>query len=184
MSMRWALCLVILLCGRGAQAQLERVLPAVPFSATAVHQVGSAELRQKVHYADGKLRIDGAEGFATTIIDLETQTQILLMANHTYLLLPLDDELYRRFFPFRYATKLKQDQVGGVAATKYVFDQDGGLAAGGYYWLTSSRIMIRSAYDEGVFGANVHHVNFLTDLKPGPVPQSLFSVPAGYRQAR
>jgi hypothetical protein len=184
MSMRWALILVILLSGRAAQAQLERVLPKVDFTATSVQQVGGAQLRQTIHYADEKLRIDGPEGFATTIMDLRTGTQILLMADHTYLVLPLDDELYRRFFPFRYAKKLKQEQIDGLATTKYVFDADGGLNAGGYYWLTSNGIMVRSAYEDGVYGADIHHVSFLTDLKVAPVPASLFGIPEGYRQVR
>jgi hypothetical protein len=189
MSMRSALILVILLiaapvAARSARAQLERVLPSVPFSATAVQQVGAAQIRQKVHYDNGRLRIDGADGFATTILDMRTETKVLLMANHTYLVLPLDDELYRRFFPFRYARKMKQEQVQGVAATKYVFDQDGGLAAGGFFWLTADRIMVRSAYEDGVYGASVRHLDFLTDLKVGPVRDSLFVVPAGYRLAR
>jgi len=184
MSMRWALILMILLAGRGAQAQLERVLPSVDFTATSVRRMGAAELRQTVHYADGKLRIDGENGFATTILDLQSQSEILLMANQTYLVLPLNDELYRRFFPFRYATKLRQEPVDGVTATKYVFDQDGRLGAGGYYWLIGGGIMVRCAYEDGMYGVNVRHLHFLEDLKVGPLPPSLFAIPSGYRQVR
>jgi hypothetical protein len=184
MAMRAVLFLAILLIAAPAKAQLERVLPSVPFTATAVQQIGAGQVRQTIHYADGRLRIDGADGFATTILDMETETEILLMANHTYLVRPLDDELYRRFFPFRYAKKMKPDQVQGVAATKYVFDQDGGLAAGGFYWLTSTGIMVQCAYEDGVYCAAVRHLNFLTDLKVGPVPDELFKVPAGYRLAK
>src|SRR4051794_16100280 len=183
-SIRCMLAAVVLLWGQAAQAQLERVLPTTSFTATSVQQMGAAELRQTISYADGRLRIDGGDGFVTTIMDLQTESEVLLMANHTYLVLPLDDELYRRFFPFRYARKLKQEQVSGVSATRYVFDQDGGLEAGGYFWLTGNGIMVRCSYEEGVYGANVHHLDFLMELKVGPVPASLFAIPAGYRQVR
>jgi len=178
------LAAVVLLWGQAAQAQLERVLPTTSFTATSVQQMGAAELRQTISYADGRLRIDGGDGFVTTIMDLQTESEVLLMANHTYIVRPLDDELYRRFFPFRYARKLKQEPINGVMTTKYVFDQDGGLEAGGYYWLDDSAIMVRCAYEDGVHGATVRHLNFLEDLKLGPVAPSLFTVPAGYRQVR
>src|SRR5664279_4673024 len=73
------------------------VLPSVDFTATAVHDVGAIETRETIHYAAGKLRIDRSNGFSSTILDLTTQTQCLLMVNHTYILIPMDDELFRRY---------------------------------------------------------------------------------------
>lgn len=184
MSMRIAFFLLIVCISVPARAQLERVLPTVSFSAVAVRQVGAMEVKQRIHYSDGRLRIDGADGFATTILDLRTESQLLLMANHTYIVLPLDDELYRRFFPFRYAKRLKPDAVAGRTATKYVFDHDGALDAGGYYWLTPDGIMLRCTYVTGVYGMEHRHSDSLTDVKIGSVPASLFTVPPGYRQVR
>src|SRR3954468_4212377 len=104
-----ALFLVLFAAAAPAWAQMDAVLPKVGFSATAVEETGAVRVRRTIHYADGRLRIDGpiggtpggtpgsTGGFATTILDLNTGTKCLLMANHTYLVLPLDDELFRRF---------------------------------------------------------------------------------------
>src|SRR3954471_17792471 len=86
-----------LLFASPAWAYDDLVLPKVDFSATAVHESGAYATRETIHYADGKLRIDRGNGFSSTILDLTTQTQCLLMANHTYLVMPMDDELFRRY---------------------------------------------------------------------------------------
>lgn len=164
------------------------VLPSVPFSAVAVQQMGPVEMRQTIHYADGKLRIDGPKGFAATILDLQTETQCLLMANHTYLVLPMDDELFRRYFARPVndtgAEKLKRERVGDQETTKFGFEGDGALDAGGFYWLTDSGIMVKRAYEEGVYGEARRHLDFLTEVQVGPQDAALFKVPPGYKRTR
>src|SRR3954452_21744285 len=96
-GMRYVLVILMLLVCGAARAESDLILPQVDFGATAVHESGAYRSVETIHYTPGKLRIDRGRGFSTTIIDLKTGTQCLLMVNHTYLVLPMDDELFRRF---------------------------------------------------------------------------------------
>jgi hypothetical protein len=164
------------------------VLPRVDFSATAVHEAGALETRETIHYAAGKLRIDRGNGFSSTILDLTTQTQCLLMVNQTYLVLPMDDEFFRRYIArstdVSDAKKVKTERIEGLQTTKYAFGGDGELDAAGSYWLTQSGVMVRREYEDGVFGRTVHHLEFLTHITFEKQPAALFSIPAGYRPAK
>lgn len=185
--MRLLILFLVLFAAAPAFAQEDALLPKVAFSATAVQESGAMLIRQRIHYAQGRLRIDGANGFATTILDLRTGTECLLMANHSYLVLPLDNELYRRFFaPPKAATgaRLGRQPLTGIEATKYHFNGDGALNAGGFYWLSDSGIMLRRDYEDGVYGEAHRHLYFLIHLSLGPQDKRLFQIPAGYRQAR
>jgi hypothetical protein len=179
--------LTLLVCGP-AWGYDDLVLPTVEFSATAVHDAGAAETKETIHYAAGKLRIDRGNGFSSTILDLGTQTQILLMANHTYLVLPMDGELFRRYIArsieMSEARKVGTQRIEGLETTKYAFGDDGALEAAGSYWLTKTGVMVRRDYEEGVFGQNVHHLEYLTRIAFEKQPPSLFSIPAGYTLAK
>jgi hypothetical protein len=171
-----------------ARANDSLVLPAVDFAATAVHESGAYQSKETIHYAAGRLRIDRGNGFSSTILDLTTQTQCLLMANHTYLVLPMDDELFRRYIArsadMSGARKMGTERIEGLEATKYAFGDDGALDAAGSYWLTKTGVMIRREYEEGVFGRNVHHLEFLTHVAFEKQPAALFSIPPGYSLAK
>jgi hypothetical protein len=171
-----------------AWAYDDLVLPTVDFTATAVHEAGARQTTETIHYADGKLRIDRGHGFSSTILDLKTQTQCLLMVNHTYLLTPMDDELYRRYIArtvdMSGSRKVGTARIEGLETTKYEFGDDGALDAAGTYWLTPSGVMVRREYNDGVFGHDVHHVEFLTHISFEDQPASLFDIPAGYRPAK
>lgn len=186
--MRWLLAVLAMLIGTPAFGFEGAILPKVGFSAVAVHESGSFESREILHYSDGRLRIDRGNGFATTILDLRTDSQCMLMANHTYLVLPLDDELFRRYFAqdpeLTGAWKMGAERVDGIQTTKFAFGGAGALKAAGRYWVTGAGILLRRDYDDGVKGTNIHHVEFLRDLKIGPQPESLFVVPPGYHQAK
>src|ERR1700753_1909190 len=95
--MRYVLAILAMLACRPAWAYDDLVLPTVAFSAIAVQEAGPLRTRETIHYAAGKLRIERGNGFSTTILDLTTQTQCLLMVNHTYLVTPMDTELFRRY---------------------------------------------------------------------------------------
>ena len=186
--MRFVLVILLLMAaGSGAAAQ-GAVLPSVPFSATAVQEQGAVRVVETIHYADGRLRIDGANGFAATILDLNTQTECLLMVNHTYLVLPMDNHRFRTYFAQSVAEtdarKLGREQIAGMATTKYGYARDGAVDEGGTYWLTDSGIMVRHAYEDGAFGETRRHLDYLENLKVGPQDESLFRTPAGYRPAR
>src|SRR5258708_2796489 len=73
------------------------ILPKVDFTATAIQEAGAVRTREPLHSSDGKLRIDRANGFSSTILALTTQPQCLLMFNPTSLITPMDDELFRRY---------------------------------------------------------------------------------------
>jgi hypothetical protein len=181
--------LTLLACfGQAAWAGGDLVLPTTDFSATAVHETGAFQSKEVVHYAAGKLRIDRPNGFSTTILDLTTQTQCLLMANHTYLILPMDNELFRRFIArspdMSGARKVGTERIDGLETTKYSFGDDGALNAAGFYWLTSSGVMVRREYQEGVFGQSRHHLEYLSNISFKQQPDSLFAIPAGYTKAR
>jgi hypothetical protein len=164
------------------------VLPTVEFTATAVHEAGALKTQETIHYADGKLRIDRGNGFSSTILDLATQTQYLLMVNHTYLVTPMDSELFRRYIARTPETtgsrKTGAQRIEGLETTKFAFGEDGALDAAGSYWLTRTGIMVRREYDDGVFGHNVHHLEFLTNITIKKQPATLFSIPAGYKPAK
>src|ERR1700712_1148739 len=87
-----ALALSVLLWAPAWAAHDDMVLPKVDYTATAIHEVGAVRTEETIHYTDGKLRIDRGNGFSSTILDLKTQTQCLLMVNRTYLLMPMDQE--------------------------------------------------------------------------------------------
>jgi len=178
---------MFLVCGV-ARGQSDLVLPQTDFSATAVHESGAFRLVETIHYTAGKLRIDRGKGFSSTILDLETGTECLLMVNRTYLVLPMDDELFRRFIArtpaMSGAVKTGRTRFEGMEVTKYAFGDDGALDAAGMYWLTDSGIMVRREYDEGVYGENRHHLEYLTDIRLEKQPAGLFMVPAGYRKAK
>jgi len=188
--MRFVLAMLGLLITSPAAvlAQGDVVLPSVDFAATDVQESGAVLIRQTIHYTPGLLRIDRGAGFSSTILDLTTWTQTLLMVNHSYLVLPMDDGLFRRFFArpsaITGAVKVGTERVGSQQATKYAFGDDGALAAAGFYWLADSGILVRREYDDGVFGANTHHREYLTDLRFTEQPADLFRVPAGYRLAK
>jgi len=171
-----------------AGAYDDLVLPKVDFSATAVHESGAYATRETIHYADGKLCIDRSNGFSSTILDLTTQTQCLLMVNHTYLVMPMDDELFRRYIArtadISGSRKIGAARIEGLETTKYEFGDDGALDAAGSYWLTSTGVMVRREYNDGVFGQDVHHLEFLTHITFAKQPASLFEIPAGYRPAK
>jgi hypothetical protein len=179
--------LTMFICGR-AWAYDDLVLPTVDFSATAVHQAGAVQTKETIHYADGKLRIDRGNGFSSTILDLTTQTQCLLMVNHTYLVLPMDGELFRRYIArsldMTDARKVGTERIEGIETTKYAFGDDGALNAAGSYWLTKTGIMVRREYEDGVFGRNVHHLESLTHITLEKQPAALFTIPAGYKLAK
>jgi hypothetical protein len=164
------------------------VLPSVEFKATAVHESGAFKSKETIHYADGKLRIDRGNGFSSTILDFRTQSQCLLMVNHTYLVMPMDTELFRRYVAQPVAAtdarKVKAERIEGLETTKYAFGGDGALQAAGSYWLTKDGVMVRREYEDGVFGRNVHHLEFLTNITVEKQPAALFAVPAGYRPAK
>lgn len=186
--MRYVLALLGVLLTAPAMGYDDLVLPTVDFDAVSVHQAGRFQSKETIHYTPGKLRIDRGEGFASIILDMTTQTQIMLMANHTYLVLPMDDEYFRRFIARTVsasgAHKMGTEHVAGVKATKYAFGDDGALDAAGTYWLTDSGIMVRREYDDGVFGTEVHHREFLTDLKIEPQPAKLFAIPSNYKRVK
>ena len=169
--------LAMLICGP-CWSYDDLVLPSVPFSATAIHESGPFRTEETIHYADGKLRIDRRNGFSSTIIDLTTQTQCLLMTNHTYLVLPMDDQLFRRYIARQAnmsdAKKAGTQRIEGLETTKYDFSSDGELDAAGSYWLTKSGVMVRREYEDGVFGKNVHHLEMLTHIDFAPQPAGLF----------
>jgi hypothetical protein len=75
-------------------------------------------------------------------------------------------------------------RIQGLETTKYAFGDDGALEAAGYYWVTDTGIMVRREYNDGVFGKDVHHVEYLTDISVGKQPAELFVVPAGYRRTK
>jgi hypothetical protein len=186
--MRMLLILLVLLIAAPAWAADDLVLPKVDFAATDVQQSGAFLRRETIRYHDGKLRIERGDGFATTILDFATRTDVELMANHTYVVLPMDDELYRRFIPHTVSMsatrRLGPDRVDGIAATKYMFGEDGALRAAGHYWLTGTGIMVRREYVDGVFGTNIHHVEYLTHLTYQKQDPALFRIPAGYRRVK
>ena len=186
--MRYVLAFLTMLMGNQATAYDELVLPKVDFSATAVHEAGAFRSQETIHYAAGKLRIERGNGFSTTILDLTTQTQCLLMANHTYLVTPMDNELFRRYIAraedISGARKVGTQRIQGLETTKYAFGDDGALDAAGTYWLTKTGVMVRRAYEDGVFGHNVLHLEFLTHIAFEKQPASLFSIPAGYTIAK
>jgi hypothetical protein len=39
-------------------------------------------------------------------------------------------------------------------------------------------------YDDGVYGRNVHHLEYLTHITFEKQPASLFTIPAGFRPAK
>jgi hypothetical protein len=181
----------IVLCasaGAPAWGYDDLVLPKVEFSATAVHEAGEFETKETIHYANGKLRIDRGNGFSSTILDLATQTECLLMVNHTYLVMPMDNELFRRYIArsveMSGSRKLGTQKIEGLETTKYAFGDDGALDAAGSYWLTSTGVMVRREYNDGVFGEDVHHLEYLTHISFAKQPASLFEIPAGYRRAK
>jgi hypothetical protein len=179
---------LVLLVSTPAWAYDDLILPKVDFSATAVHEAGAYATRETIHYANGKLRIDRGNGFSSTILDLTTQTQCLLMANRTYLVMPMDDELFRRYIArtpnMSGSRRIGAARIEGLETTKYEFGDDGALDAAGYYWLTSTGVMVRREYNDGVFGRDVHHLEFLTHITFAKQPGSLFEIPAGYRPAK
>jgi len=185
--MRYLLVFLAMLAAIPARGNDDLVLPKVDFSATAVHDAGAYESKQTLHYTPGLLRIDRGNGFSSTILDLNTQTQYLLMVNHTYQFLPMDNELFRRFIARSVATsgarKVGTQRIEGRTTTKYAFGDDGALNAAGFYWLSDAGIMVRREYDEGVFGQNVHHVEYLTIIIVEKQPAQLFKIPAGYKRA-
>jgi hypothetical protein len=179
--------LAVFICGP-AWGHGDLVLPSVDFAATAVHQTGSFQSKETIHYANGKLRIDRGNGFSSTILDLTTQTQCLLMVNHSYLVLPMDDELFRRYIARSVdatgARKIRKERIEGLETTKYEFGNEGELDAAGSYWLTSTGVMIRRQYEDGVFGQNIRHLEFLTHITFEKQPPDLFEIPAGYTRAK
>lgn len=186
--MRTLFTFLIMLVATQAWAGSDLVLPKVEFSATAVHEAGAFKSEETIHYAAGRLRIDRGNGFSSTILDLTTQTQCLLMVNHTYLLTPMDDELFRRYFARATdasdARKVGGQRIEGLETTKYAFGNDGALDAAGSYWLTPAGVMVRREYEDGVFGHNTHHLEFLTHIVFAKQAKSLFTVPAGYTLAK
>ena len=187
MSMRRAIVILVVFLNAPAWGHEDLVLPAVEFAATAVHESGAFRSTETIHYASGKLRIDRGSGFSSTILDLTTQTQCLLMANHTYLIMPMDDELFRRYIArivdVNGARAKGTERIEGLETTRYVFGDDGALDAAGSYWLTKAGVMIRRQYEDGVFGHNMRHLDYLTHLSFAKQPAALFSIPVGYRRA-
>ncbi len=186
--MRFVLALLTMLLCTPAMAYDDLVLPSVEFSATAVHNAGVLQSKETIHYADGKLRIDRANGFTSTILDLKTQTQCLLMTNRTYLVLPMDNELFRHYIArsagITGARKIGKQRIEGLETTKYAFGEDGALDAAGTYWLSSAGVMVRRDYHDGVFGQNTHHLEYLTHIALKKQPADLFMIPAGYKVAK
>ena len=110
------------------------------------------------------------------------------MVDHTYLVLPMDDELYRRFIArlpsMSGAHKMGRARIEGLETTKYAFGDDGALEAAGFYWVTDTGIMVRREYEAGVFGKNVKHKEYLTNITIEKQSPALFAIPAGYKKAR
>jgi hypothetical protein len=186
--MRYVLVFLTMLVAPQAWGQSDLLLPAVEFSATSVHQTGPLQIKETLYYTPGKLRIDRGEGFSTTILDLTTQTQCVLMVNHTYLVMPMDGELFRRYIArtpnVSGARKVGTERIEGLETTKYAFGDDGALDAAGSYWLTKTGVMVRRDYEDGIFGQNVHHLEFLTHITFEKQPAALFSIPAGYTRVK
>jgi len=164
------------------------ILPKVDFSATVIHQSGNIQSKEIIYYKQGRLRIERGRDLSTTILDLTTQSQYILMANRTYLVLPMDDELFRRFIARTVQTtgarRMGTERIDGLATTKYAFGDDGALKAAGFYWLSDAGIMVRRDYEDGILGRSVKHRQRLTDISIKQQPPHLFGIPAGYRLAK
>jgi hypothetical protein len=110
------------------------------------------------------------------------------MANHTYLVLPMDDELFRRYFPLdphlTGAPKLGTERIDGLEAVRYPFGGEDSLKAEGTFWLNADDIMVKRDYDDGLFGAHVHHQDVVQNISIGSQPASLFVIPAGFRKTQ
>lgn len=186
--MRYVLVFLTLLISPCARGQEGLVLPSVDFSAIAVHEAGAMQTKETLYYTPGRLRIDRGPGFSTTILDLKTQTQCLLMVDHTYLVLPMDTELYRHYIArntdMTGARKIKTERIEGLETTEYAFGDDGALDAAGSYWLTNTGVLVKREYEDGVFGRSVHHLEFLTHISFTKQPPERFQIPAGYRLAK
>jgi hypothetical protein len=185
---RGAIVGLAMLVANSASASQDFLFPTVSFQATATQTVGAYQNKETIYYADGKLRIDRGRGFSTTILDMNTQTQCILMANHTYLVLPMDDELFRRFFPMdpklTGARKLGSERIDDTETTRYSFGGEDELNAAGTFWLDNNNIMLRRDYTDGLFGKDVHHHDVVEKVSIGPQPPSLFQIPAGFRKAK
>ena len=186
--MRYVFAFLSMLICVPAWGNDDLVLPAVEFSAIAVHEAGAMKTKETIHYAAGRLRIDRGNGFSVTILDFTTQTECLLMVNHTYIVLPMDDELFRRYVVrntvLSDARKVGTESIEGRETAKYAFGDDGALNAAGAYWLTKTGIMVRREYEDGVFGQNVHHLEYLTHIMFEKQPAALFSIPVGFKPAK
>jgi hypothetical protein len=186
--MRFVLPILALLLACPAAASDDLALPKVAYAATAIAEAGRYRHVERIYYADGKMRIERGKGFSTTILDFNTQTQIILMVDHTYIVMPMDDELFRRFVArtpaMSGAQRIGTEQIEGIATTKYAFGDDGASDAAGSYWVTDQGILMKRDYEAGVFGQNVHHTEWLTNLKIAPQPDDLFGVPAGYKRVK
>jgi hypothetical protein len=186
-SMRFLPAFLLWLAAVPAWSQNDLVLPKIDFSATAVQEVGAFMTRETIRYTQGKLRIERGQGFSTTILDLNTQTECVLMVNHTYLVLPMNDGLYKRYVARAVAVtgarKRGTERVDGLATTKYAFGDYGGTNPEGFYWLADNGIMVRREYVDGLFGQNEHHREFLTGITLQKQPAALFVIPAGYKPA-
>src|ERR1700712_5370215 len=129
--MRYVFIFLSMLICAPAWGNDDLVLPTVEFSAIAVHQSGALQTKETIHYAAGRLRIDRANGFSSTILDFTTQTQCLLMVNHTYIVLPMDDELFRRYIARNVAVsdarKVGAKLIEGRETAQYAFGDDGAL---------------------------------------------------------
>lgn len=178
--------LACLIAAPAAWGFVDVVRPDVAFSATATAESGQAMLRETVYYSPGRLRIERGTGFAVTILDLDNWSQCLLMPDHTYLVLPMDDTLYQRYFPTVRApgeTARKTVARRGGKPMKYPFGAYGGTNPEGFYWLDDNNIMVRREYADGLFGHSSRHIEYLTNIVVADQPATLFAIPPGYRRA-
>ena len=146
------------------------VLPSVEFTATAVHEAGVMKAWETLHYANGKLRIDRGSGFSSTILDLKTQTECLLMVNQINLVMPMDDG-YSAATSLGLSTSAVREKWGRNASR--VWRPRNMPSATMASWMPpdllvdANRSNGAARYYDGLFGHNQHHLEFMTHITFG-----------------
>jgi hypothetical protein len=185
MLIRMSVVVVALLAWCGAATGAGMPAPAVDY--TAVREIVSEQgsFKQRVHASKGMERTEMQMGGMSMVSIIRPDRKLvwsLMPAQRMYQEVSIEQARRRDpgvSDPQIEISKLGQETVDGIAATKYrlILKNKSG---GGFVWLTGENIPIKMEFISREGGAGVRVGMRLREVKTGRLDPALFEIPAGY----
>ena len=160
--------------------------PTAAYSADSQIVADGQTITARIH-ADGereRREIGSGETAQIVVIDHKAKKATMMMVEQRVAMdVAMPDESGADQMKWK-TDAVGDEQVGGVPATKHRVDGTAGdgTRVAGHVWVTAEKIPVKSDLQVTEEGQTLHIVQELSNLKIGPVDETLFAVPAEYKR--